>query len=286
MRKVSVFVCLLAFLVLSCEGPYGPDGYNAYGYNILGYDQYGYDKKGYDSWGRLRPQGVPTPSGAKKAVVEEKEGAEKEASGTGFAICNGEYVLTAFHVIRDANAAAITVEFAGGKPIPATVSKRSFLNDVALLKLEKPASNYLTFADLYATKLGQQVYTLGYPAAAILGKAIKYNDGTITSLSGLLDETSWVQVSVPTQPGNSGGPLLDTSGNIVGMINSKAATEPFKQLVGTIPENVTWAVKAVHIVPILPAQCMPAMSPNTPASAKSIEEAERAVCLVRVKKRE
>ncbi len=279
MRRLVVSVCLLVFLVLGCEGPYGPDGYNAHGYNRMGYDKYGYDKKGYDSWGRGRPEGTPKPSAVTKSV------AEKDVFGTGFAICSGEYVLTAFHVIQDANTASITVEFPGGKPVPATVSKRSFLNNVALLHLEKPAPSFLKFADPRFTKLGQTVYTLGYPAINVLGKETKYTDGTITSLSGIVDETSWLQVSVPTQPGSSGGPLLDTSGRIIGMIISKATVEFFKELVGTIPENVTWAVKAAHIVPILPAHCTPTKSYSGEGwTKKSIEETEKAVCLVRVKK--
>lgn len=295
MRKISLFMCLIAFLLQSCEGPYGPDGYNAYGYNRMGYDRYGYDKNGYDSLGRPRPAGTPIPNlniGTTDGVKETQEVEKKEKRseevvfGTGFAVCNGEYVLTAFHVIENADTSSITVEFPGSEPISAIVSKRSFLNDVALLKLEKPASSYLTFADPYATKLGQEVYTLGFPAMNVLGKAVKYTDGTVTSLTGIVDETSWMQVSVPTQPGSSGGPLLDTSGNIVGMIRSKPDAELFKRWVGTIPENVTWAIKAVHIIPIMPAQCMPSGFHNVSVSGKSIEETEKAVCIVTVKKKQ
>ncbi len=81
---------------------------------------------------------------------------------------------------------------------------------------------------------------MGYPLGDLLGTGIKLTTGNISSLTGLADDTTRLQMSAPVQPGNSGGPLLDTSGNIVGVVYARVE----KSLSGRLTQNVNLAIKA------------------------------------------
>jgi S1-C subfamily serine protease len=94
-------------------------------------------------------------------------------------------------------------------------------------------------------RLGEMVAAFGYPWRGLLSTTGNFTLGNVTSLTGLRDDTRYLQISTPVQPGNSGGPLLDASGNFVGVVSAKlnalfimAATE------GDIPENVNFAIKS------------------------------------------
>lgn len=94
--------------------------------------------------------------------------------------------------------------------------------------------------------------TLGYPLVALQGQSQKASFGRVNSLSGIQDDIRFIQIDVPVQPGNSGGPLLDNEGNVVGVV-----TATLNQLVtlresGTLPQNVNYAVKSDYVIPLLP----------------------------------
>jgi S1-C subfamily serine protease len=67
--------------------------------------------------------------------------------------------------------------------------------------------------------------------------------GIVSSLSGLLNDTRFLQISAPIQPGNSGGPLLDTTGNVVGVVAAKINAIKFARATGDLPENINFAIK-------------------------------------------
>jgi len=86
-----------------------------------------------------------------------------------------------------------------------------------------------------------EVFTVGYPVTDILGEELKFTDGVISSLSGVGDDAAFVQITVPLQPGNSGGPLVNNAGEVVGVVTSTAAVANFVRTVGTLPQNINWA---------------------------------------------
>lgn len=137
-------------------------------------------------------------------------------------------------------------------------------------------SNVLVLTD--DMKLGQKIFTIGYPVTDLLGVEPKYTDGSISSLTGLSDEAAFMQISVPTQPGNSGGPLMNEKGQVVGMITSGAAIEYFYNRTGTLPENINWAIKSPFIKPLIPQEC-----PNQGGSKEidAVERAKNSVCLIK-----
>jgi S1-C subfamily serine protease len=127
------------------------------------------------------------------------------------------------------------------------------------------------------------VYTVLFTPSVpeLLGEAPKYSEGTVSSLTGIADEASLMQISVPLQPGNSGGPLLNEAGSVVGMTISGAGVEYFYMSTGTLPQNVNWAIKSEFILPLLPSVLseQPAASDTTRDDV--VERVKRAVCLLR-----
>ena len=165
----------------------------------------------------------------------------EEWSGTGFALKHG-YLLTNNHVIE--NASIINVYGIKGdytKPYEAKVISSDKVNDLALLKISD--QSFTGFGNIpysFKSKLsdvGENIYVLGYPLTATMGEEIKLTNGIISAKTGFDGDVSQYQISAPVQPGNSGGPLLDYQGNVIGVICAKHQ--------GT--ENVTYAIKTSQV---------------------------------------
>ena len=152
----------------------------------------------------------------------------------------------------------------------------SFSTDLALLRIPYQTKNYLTFANPGSADIGDQVFTLGYPVSDILGKEVKYTDGSISSLSGLQGDATFFQISVPVQPGNSGGPLVNQDGNVVGVVTAVAAVAEFYRATGSLPQNVNWAVKGAYASLLLP----PTMERNERPKSNPIANAKWSVVFI------
>jgi S1-C subfamily serine protease len=202
-------------------------------------------------------------------------------TGTGFAVSAEGHVFTAFGVVRDAT--EIRVKFGDEDWIPAIVHKYCLWNNVAVLKLDQSIPNYLSFSNPGTVQTGQKVFALGYPAISLPGDEARYTEGIISSLSGYKDEATWMEISVPVQPGNSGGPLVDVSGNVVGMITDKAHVERFYSEIGTIPESINWALKADYIIPLLPSGYRNKPDTGVENTGNPIDVVKQAICLIEAK---
>lgn len=133
-------------------------------------------------------------------------------------------IVTNFHVVDGANGIDVFVNRNGEiKTYNAKVLISDKANDISILKIED--KSFTNFAQLpYAVKtpildVGTSVFALGYPMSDILGEEIKVTDGIISSKTGYQGDVVTYQISVPIQPGNSGGPLFDKNGNLVGITN-------------------------------------------------------------------
>jgi S1-C subfamily serine protease len=126
--------------------------------------------------------------------------------------------------------------------ISAKVVKVDSANDLALLKAEGkfPA---LPVAASRAVKLGGTVATVGFPNIGLQGFAPKLAKGEVASLSGAGDDARYFQISVPVQPGNSGGALLDERGNVVGVVSAKLSARAALAASGALPENMNYTAK-------------------------------------------
>jgi S1-C subfamily serine protease len=123
-------------------------------------------------------------------------------------------------------------------------------NDLALIRCE---GNFQP-APVKAprdVKLGQAVFTIGFPNVELQGVSPKMTRGEISSLAGLQDDPRQWQISVPVQPGNSGGPLFDEAGNVIGVIVAKLNAIKAAKFTGDLSQNVNYAVKSAPALQLL-----------------------------------
>ena len=117
--------------------------------------------------------------------------------------------------------------------------------DVALLKVTGTFSS-LPLVSSNSVNFGEAVFTIGFPDPEAQGWQPKLTRGEISSLSGFQDDTNEYQISVPVQPGNSGGALMDEQGNVVGIVAATLKGVGWRILMATgiLPENVNYAIKS------------------------------------------
>ena len=192
-------------------------------------------------------------------------------------------ILTAAHVVGEFGALKVVTK-QGLKA--ARVVKVDAANDLALLKCD---GNFQAapVKSSSGMKLGQSVFTIGFPNIGFQGFSPKMTKGEISSLSGLQDDPRHWQISVPVQPGNSGGPLFDEAGNVVGVVLSKLDAIKVAKFTGDLPQNVNYAVKSIYALPLL-EQYAGNLAPETGASASPkmleniVEKVQGAVVLILV----
>ncbi|HEY4249674.1 MAG TPA: trypsin-like peptidase domain-containing protein [Roseomonas sp.] len=164
----------------------------------------------------------------------------RAASGTGFVVAR-DRVLTNHHVVDGCR--RILVRAADGRTLAATPPARvDAQRDLALLTVPGDPGPVLSFRS-NPVRRGEGVVTYGFPLAGMLSSGPTLTTGEISALSGLQDNQTQFQISAPVQPGNSGGPLLDRQGHVVGVIVSKLNAQRVAERTGDIPQNVNFAVR-------------------------------------------
>jgi S1-C subfamily serine protease len=139
-------------------------------------------------------------------------------SGTGFALTSEGYLVTSYHVIQGAD--SLLIESRDKKRYHAEPVYSDVKHDLAILRITD--KKFTGFGRLpYAIKsgqadLGERVFTLGYPREDVV-----YGEGSLSARSGFEGDTAFYQVSIPVNPGNSGGPLLDERGNLIGVVSGR-----------------------------------------------------------------
>lgn len=167
-------------------------------------------------------------------------------NGSGFFIDKSGFIATNFHVIDGAK--EIEVEFIFNNKVvnySAELIKSDKIIDLAIIKINDPKFietddiPYNLLMDLKPT--GSSIFTLGYPYGDVLSSDMKFSNGTISSNLGIDDEISRFQISAPIQPGNSGGPVLDSEGNLIGVIVERLNKDLYNA------ENVNFAIKIPYL---------------------------------------
>ena len=199
---------------------------------------------------------------AEPPVVSETKPQDDEtreaASGSGFAVSSDGYVITNNHVIEGCQEVAI---YHGGRAVPVTVITYDLQNDLALLKGDfTPRTVFALSGD--QPELLQDIYVAGYPFGNEVSSSIKVTKGIISSLAGIGNNFSNIQIDAALQVGNSGGPILDEMGNIVGVAVSKLDARYMYENFGTIPENTNFGIKANVVRNILDSNGVSSPSPN------------------------
>lgn len=162
-------------------------------------------------------------------------------NGSGIVLNNNGYIATNYHVVENATKIEVDVFIKGvKKTVSAVVVKSDKENDLAILKISDlsfKGFGVIPFALKMSVNVGEKTFAMGYPQIDIQGTEVKVTDGIISSKTGFQNSNREYQTSVPIQPGNSGGPLFDNSGNLIGINNAKI---PFA-------ENVSYAIKVSYL---------------------------------------
>ncbi len=163
-------------------------------------------------------------------------------SGSGVAIGAHGEILTNSHVIEDCE--KITARFPSGTSEQASLISRDQKNDLAIVQIKNVASSVAAFREGGPIRAGDTVIASGYPLSGLLATTPNVSVGIVNALAGLGDDSRYLQISAPVQPGNSGGPLLDSSGHVVGIVTAKLNALGIARFMGDIPQNVNFAFKA------------------------------------------
>ncbi|GMO60037.1 hypothetical protein BwSF12_77470 [Bradyrhizobium ottawaense] len=191
-----------------------------------------------------------TKGAAKPAATAEKQPSPPAGSkvaraktGTGFVVSANGHIVTNHHVI-DGCVGDIKGNLTGEVSMVLRVVSSDASNDLALLQ----APSTTTFKDFArirdrSIRSGDSVIVIGFPFHGLLSSDFTVTTGIASSLSGMRNDTRFLQISAPVQPGNSGGPLFDTTGQIVGVVTAKIPALRIAAATGNIPENINFAIK-------------------------------------------
>ncbi len=169
------------------------------------------------------------------------------STGTGFFVTTNGYLVTSFHVVENATRFEVRSK---SDHFTATLVKSDLANDVAILKVST-RSRALPIAASRDAHLGDPVFTIGFPNVDLQGFEPKMTRGEISGLAGAQDDPRHFQISVPVQPGNSGGALVSANGTVLGIIEAKLSARLALNTSGALPENVNYALKSSYALPLL-----------------------------------
>jgi S1-C subfamily serine protease len=188
-----------------------------------------------------KPARVAAAGSDPAGAPEEKPGKLGDQSGTGFVVSANGHVVTNHHVI-DGCVGDIQGNLTGEAPVKLRVVSSDETNDLALLQAPTPFKDVATIKEK-ALHSGDSVVAIGFPYRGLLTSDFTVTTGIVSSLSGLRNDTRFLQISAAVQPGNSGGPLLSSNGEIVGVVAAKLNALRVARATGSIPENINFAIK-------------------------------------------
>jgi S1-C subfamily serine protease len=184
----------------------------------------------FASWGGAVAKTSPAPSSPPRPVT---------TSGTGFFVTNRGHVVTAAHVVD--GCVRLTIQY-GGATRTARLEQLEKTNDVAVLDTDVTPVRAAKWRP--AVRLGEDVVVYGFPLSGMLASDGNVTTGIVTALAGLRDDSRLFQLSAPVQRGNSGGPVLDRSGNVVGIVVAKLDVARLAEQLHDTAQNVNFAVKS------------------------------------------
>jgi S1-C subfamily serine protease len=188
-------------------------------------------------------------------------------TASGFAVTADGFAVTSAHVVEGCR--DIMVAHHG----VARIVRIDRNNDLALIKLNTkgllPAAIRTS-----APKLGETVYALGFPLAERLDNTLNFTSGLVSALAGLENDRRALQFTAPIQPGNSGGPLVDDSGALIGIVRSKLGDADLLRTKGVTAQNISFAVRAQHVLALMSDAGVQAREVNVTKPRLAVDVAE------------
>jgi S1-C subfamily serine protease len=176
--------------------------------------------------------GVLVPRGSGRSG---SGGRNSEASGTAFYI-SSRVLITAHHVVDGCR----RIGLPDGTELTLVAHDSNL--DIAALMAPSGARSWLTFSDGTDARLGQKVHAVGFPYYSIAGTSLHLTGGNVSSLADVNDDRRFFSFSAPVQPGNSGGPLIDSDGGVVGVVVSRLSERYIAEATGSLPQNINYAL--------------------------------------------
>ncbi len=184
----------------------------------------------------------------------------EKSSGTGFAVSPNQ-IITNVHVVDGCSVLKVNGKLA-------TLHSMDKTNDLALLNTN--FNNSVAFLRTGNLRQGDEINAVGYPLHGLLASGAQITSGNVSALAGMQNDSRFIQISAPVQPGNSGGPLVDASGNVVGVIVSKLNAVAIASMNGDIPQNINFAISPLVLKGFLEANLV---KYKTAASNKNLSTA-------------
>jgi len=230
--------------------------------------------------GRKPSLPAPPPPGASETTAREPR------TGTAFFVTRDGKLLTSHHVV--AGAEKIEVALNEEEVLEARLLHDDAINDLAILEVDAVRAP-LRLRSQHGLAKGDEVFTLGFPIPSLQGPEAKVTFGHVNALSGIAGDPRYVQIDVPIQPGNSGGPLFNRRGEVVGVVSATLDPRQAMNTAGYIPQNVNYALKGEVVYAML-RENLPALPPPTharrgaaPAVQELVTRAEESVVRVIVR---
>jgi S1-C subfamily serine protease len=222
-----------------------------------------------------------TKGAAKPAATADKQSAPpasksvKAKSGTGFVVSANGHIVTNNHVIDGCS--DLKGNLTGEAAMVLRVVSSDANNDLALLQAPSTAT-FKEFARIRdrSIRSGDSVVAIGFPFHGLLTSDFTVTTGIVSSLSGMRNDSRFLQISAPVQPGNSGGPLFDTTGQIVGVVTGKLDGLRVAVATGSIPENINFAIKTGALRDFLDNSVVPYQTAEPKSELKTTDIAGNA----------
>jgi TPR repeat protein/S1-C subfamily serine protease len=197
---------------------------------------------------------------------------ELYATGSGFYVSAAGHIVTNEHVVDGCK----QMRLPDGTALDVIITDKA--NDLALLKAPKPGLSFVHFRDGHGVRTGEGILIAGFPLRDEISSEINVTTGNVSSLAGPNNDRTLIQITAPVQHGNSGGPVLDLSGNVVGVVQSKfdPSADTGDDNTIDVPQNVNFAVSAFTLRAFLDAQEVDYESAPSTATLSSADIAARA----------
>lgn len=205
----------------------------------------------------------------------EPESGDRFSQGTGFFVSGDGFAVTNAHVVENCNAVAIIRPLSD--PTSARVVAQDSDSDLALLKSDLKVETSPVIR--IGARVGEAISAFGFPHAGVLSTSGNFTAGNISALAGMGDDARFLQISAPVQAGNSGGPVFDQSGNVVGVVVSKLDAMKFASKTNDVPQNVNFAIKAAILANFLDRSGIRYSTVASDRPLQSADLAERAKSL-------
>ena len=220
------------------------------------------------------PAAKPTAAAAAPDAAPAKPDRLFDQKGTGFVVSTSGHLVTNAHVVQGC-VGDILGNPTGEAPAKLRLVSSDETNDLALLQATGTFKDIAKIRDK-AIQSGDSVVAIGYPFHGLLTSDFTVTTGIVSSLSGVFNDTRFLQISAAVQPGNSGGPLLASSGDVVGVVAAKLNAIKFVRATGNIPENINFAIKTGALRDFLDNSVVPYQISDAKEELKTADVARNA----------